>query len=51
MVETLGAPYTATDLTPQVDEVPQRGRRRVFEALSDLPSLGAAFLKATTKST
>ena len=48
VVETLGAPYTATDLTPQVTKFRNAGADAVFMQLS-VSSLGAAFLKAVNE--
>ncbi|MBS0446908.1 MAG: ABC transporter substrate-binding protein [Proteobacteria bacterium] len=48
VVETLGAPYTATDLTPQVTKFRNAGADAVFMQLS-ISSLGAAFLKAVNE--
>lgn len=48
VVETLGAPYTATDLTPQVTKFRNAGADAVFMQLS-ISSLGAAFLKAANE--
>jgi branched-chain amino acid transport system substrate-binding protein len=45
VVDTIGAPYTATDLTPQVTKFRNAGADAVFMQLS-VSSLGAAFLKA-----
>lgn len=48
VVETLGAPYTATDLTAQVTKFRNAGADAVFMQLS-ISSLGAAFLKAVNE--
>lgn len=48
VVETLGAPYTATDLTAQVTKFRNAGADAVFMQLS-VASLGAAFLKAANE--
>ena len=48
VVETIGAPYTATDLTPQVTKFRNAGADAVFMQLS-VSSLGAAFLKAVNQ--
>jgi branched-chain amino acid transport system substrate-binding protein len=48
VVETLGAPYTATDLTPQVTKFRNAGADAVFMQVS-VSSLGAAFLKAVNE--
>jgi branched-chain amino acid transport system substrate-binding protein len=48
VVETLGAPYTATDLTPHVTKMRNAGVDAVFMQLS-VSSLGASFLKAVNQ--
>ncbi len=48
VVETLGVPYTATDLTPQATKFRNAGADAVFMQLS-VSSLGAAFLKAANE--
>lgn len=48
VVETLGAPYTATDLTAQVTKFRNAGADAIFMQLS-VSSLGAAFLKAVNE--
>jgi len=48
VIETLGAPYTATDLTPQVTKFRNAGADAVFMQMS-ISSLGAAFLKAVNE--
>jgi branched-chain amino acid transport system substrate-binding protein len=48
VVETLGVPYTATDLTPQVTKFRNAGADAVFMQMS-VSSLGAAFLKAVNE--
>ncbi|MBL0918546.1 MAG: ABC transporter substrate-binding protein [Hydrogenophaga sp.] len=48
VAETLGAPYTATDLTPHVTKMRNAGVDAVFMQLS-VSSLGASFLKAVNQ--
>lgn len=48
VVETIGVPYTATDLTPQVTKFRNAGVDAVFMQLS-VTSLGASFLKAVNE--
>lgn len=48
VAETLGAPYTATDLTPHVTKLRNAGVDAVFMQLS-VSSLGASFLKAVNE--
>lgn len=48
IVESVGVPYTATDLTPQVTKFRNAGADAIFMQLS-VTSLGAAFLKAVNE--
>lgn len=48
VVESVGVPYTATDLTPQVTKFRNAGADAIFMQLS-VTSLGAAFLKAVNE--
>ena len=48
IVESLGVPYTATDLTPQVTKFRNAGAEAIFMQLS-VTSLGASFLKAVNE--
>ena len=48
IVESVGVPYTATDLTPQVTKFRNAGAEAVFMQLS-VTSLGASFLKAVNE--
>ena len=48
IVESVGVPYTATDLTPQVTKFRNAGADAVFMQLS-VTSLGASFLKAVNE--
>jgi branched-chain amino acid transport system substrate-binding protein len=48
IVESVGVPYTATDLTPQVTKFRNAGADAVFMQLS-VTSLGATFLKAVNE--
>lgn len=48
VAETLGAPYTATDLTPHATKMRNAGVDAVFMQLS-VASLGATFLKAANE--
>ena len=48
VVEAIGVPYTATDLTPQVTRFRNAGAEAVFMQLS-VTSLGATFLKAVNE--
>ena len=48
VVESIGVPYTATDLTPQVTKFRNAGADAIFMQLS-VTSLGAAFLKAVNE--
>jgi branched-chain amino acid transport system substrate-binding protein len=48
VVEAIGVPYTATDLTPQVTKFRNAGAEAVFMQLS-VTSLGATFLKAVNE--
>ncbi len=48
VVESVGVPYTATDLTPQVTKFRNAGADAIFMQLS-VTSLGASFLKAVNE--
>lgn len=48
VVEAIGVPYTATDLTPQVTKFRNAGAEAIFMQLS-VTSLGATFLKAVNE--
>ena len=48
VVESVGVPYTATDLTPQVTKFRNAGATAIFMQLS-VTSLGASFLKAVNE--
>ena len=48
IVESIGVPYTATDLTPQVTKFRNAGADAIFMQLS-VTSLGAGFLKAVNE--
>ena len=48
VVESVGVPYTATDLTPQVTKFRNAGAQAIFMQLS-VTSLGASFLKAVNE--
>ena len=48
IVESIGVPYTATDLTPQVTRFRNAGADAIFMQLS-VTSLGASFLKAVNE--
>ena len=48
IVESIGVPYTATDLTPQVTKFRNAGADAIFMQLS-VTSLGASFLKAVNE--
>ena len=48
VVEAIGVPYTATDLTAQVTKFRNAGADAIFMQLS-VPSLGASFLKAVNE--
>ncbi|VWX61862.1 Extracellular ligand-binding receptor [Burkholderiales bacterium 8X] len=48
IVESVGVPYTATDLTPQVTKFRNAGADAIFMQLS-VTSLGASFLKAVNE--